>query len=161
MKPATRDFQIYVMCGVPGCGKSTFAEKHFPDKPIISRDAIRLSVIGNDEEYFSHENEVYSKFIESIVHACNAFGCCVVDATHISIGSRRKLFNSLDARIKNRYSTYMVCFDPPLKTCVARNNERTGRAVVPREAIENMYENFKMPTRCEHDSILEVWKVVN
>lgn len=149
------------MCGVPGCGKSTFAEKHFHDKPIVSRDAIRFSMITDEEEYFSHENEVYSKFIESIVGACKSFGGCVVDATHISIGSRRKLFNSLDARMQGRYSTCMICFDPPLKTCIERNDERKGRAVVPHETIENMYENFKMPARCEHDSITEIWKVVN
>lgn len=159
MKKETRDFQIYVMCGIPGSGKSTWCEKHLREKPIVSRDAIRFNMIEDEEEYFSHEAEVFEVFIKAIVGACSSFDCCVVDATHISKASRNKLFRALDARIKGRYDTTMVYFNVPLKTCLQRNKLRDGRALVPEQAIYSMHNSLTEPTYNEHESITEIWKI--
>ena len=48
---------LYISCGIPGSGKSTFLKKHFgPDELIVSRDDIRFQVLGEAEEYFSLDN---------------------------------------------------------------------------------------------------------
>lgn len=159
MKKKIRDFQIYVLCGIPGSGKSTWAEQHLREKPIVSRDAIRFNMIGDEEEYFSHEAEVFTTFINSIVDACKSFKCCVVDATHISKASRRKLFHALDEQIKGHYDTTMIYFDVPLGTCLQRNKLRDGRALVPEQAIYSMYSSFTKPDYYEHESIKEIWKI--
>jgi len=159
MKKETRDFQIYVLCGIPGAGKSTWAEQHLREKPIVSRDAIRFNLIEDEEDYFSHEAEVFSTFINSIVGACKSFECCVVDATHISKASRRKLFRALDEQIKSRYDTTMVYFNVPLGTCLKRNKLRDGRALVPEQAIYSMHNQFTEPEYNEHESIKEIWKI--
>lgn len=159
MKKEIRDFQIYVLCGIPGSGKSTFAEKHLREKPIVSRDAIRFNMIDDEEEYFSHETEVFTTFINSIVGACKSFECCVVDATHISKASRRKLFRALDEQIKDRYDTTVVYFNVPLGTCLKRNKLRDGRALVPEQAIYSMHNSLTEPEYNEHESIKEIWKI--
>lgn len=159
MKKEIRDFQIYVLCGIPGAGKSTWAEQHMREKPIVSRDAIRFSLIEDGEDYFSKENEVFNTFIESVVGACKSFDCAVVDATHISKASRRKLFRALDGRIKGRYDTTMIYFNVPLGTCLQRNKLRDGRALVPEEAIHSMYGQLTEPEYNEHESIKEIWKI--
>lgn len=159
MKKEIRDFQIYVLCGVPGAGKSTWAEQHLREKPIVSRDAIRFAMVDETEEYFSREGEVFDSFIKAIVGACKSFECCVIDATHISKASRRKLFRALDGHIKGRYDTTMVYFNVPLGTCLKRNKLRDGRALVPEEAIHNMFNQLTEPEYNEHESIKEIWKI--
>ena len=59
---------LYLMCGVPGAGKSTFIKKRtrLDHAVVVSRDAIRFSIVKPDEEYFSHEDEVVKIFWEQI-----------------------------------------------------------------------------------------------
>jgi tRNA uridine 5-carbamoylmethylation protein Kti12 len=35
----------------------------------------------------------------------------------------------------------------PIETCLERNAQRTGREVVPEDAIRNMEKSFKMPKK--------------
>jgi hypothetical protein len=52
------------MCGIPGSGKSTYLKTRFIQPPVVvSRDEIRFKMVREDEEYFSHEKEVYNEFI--------------------------------------------------------------------------------------------------
>ena len=159
MKKEIRDFQIYVLCGIPGSGKSTWAEQHLREKPIVSRDAIRFAMVDEAEEYFSREKEVFESFINAIVGACKTFGCCVVDATHISKASRRKLLCALDEQIKGHYDTTIIYFNVPLEICLKRNKLRDGRALVPEQAIYSMYNQFTEPEYNEHESIKGIWKI--
>lgn len=141
---------------MPGSGKSTYAKKYLSDKPIISRDAVRFEIVKEDEEYFSHEKKVFSEFIRRIVKACQSEGCAVVDATHITKASRSKLFNALDAYMKHRYDTTFIYINTPLKTCLAQNALREGRAFVPQSAIYRMSGALTRPSQEEHDSIIEI-----
>ena len=63
---------LYISCGVPGSGKSTFLKNHTkPNEAIISRDEIRFNLLKDGEDYFSHENEVFDKFVDNIIYeAC-------------------------------------------------------------------------------------------
>lgn len=57
--------KIYLLCGIPGSGKSTWAKNHLDDNSIwISRDLIRFSMVSEEEEYFSKEKEVFKEFIK-------------------------------------------------------------------------------------------------
>ena len=61
---------LYILIGVPGVGKSYFAKKKLMEGPgwkYISRDEIRYSLLKEGEDYFSHENEVFEKFIIAII----------------------------------------------------------------------------------------------
>ena len=40
-----------------------------------------------------------------------------------------------------------VVFVVPIETCLERNALRTGREVVPEDAIRNMAKSFKMPKK--------------
>ena len=53
---------LYLMCGIPGSGKSHWA-KGVKDAVIVSRDAIRFNLLKDGEDYFAHEDEVVETFI--------------------------------------------------------------------------------------------------
>ena len=75
---------LYLMCGVPGCGKSTFLKNKIKNNNsvIISRDAIRFSIVKPEEDYFSHEDEVLEIFWNQINEALAANKTVYVDHSY-------------------------------------------------------------------------------
>lgn len=149
-----KDRQFFALTiGIPGSGKSTYLKK--TKLEIISRDAIRFAILDkyHTDDYFSHEDEVWEQFVNTIVEALNDGKSVVADATHLSKGSRRKLFNAVMPRLKNREERRMIVlglyFDVPLEVCLERNAQRTGRALVPEDQIRNMYVNLTPPDETE------------
>ena len=147
MKPT-----LYILIGIPGCGKSTFAKRfqNEYDTSWISRDKIRFDTIKEDEEYFSHESEVFQKFIDNIIFGLRNGLNVIADATHINMSSRRKLTYAIDKEFNN-YKIVYVIFDTSFDICLARNNAREGRARVPEQVMKNMYKDFRIP-RDDEDS---------
>lgn len=142
--------KLYVMCGCPGSGKSTYCKERRPyfgeNVRYISRDDIRFSLVNEGEEYFSHENEVFKEYIENIKQGLRICDATIADATHLNRGSRTKLFRNLGTSLKG-CKVIAVVIRTPLEVCLERNEKRVDtRAYVPVSAIKNMYESFTMPT---------------
>lgn len=139
---------LYVSCGVPGSGKSTFLKKVIkPDEIIISRDEIRFNILKEGEEYFSHENEVFDKFIDDIIYWMERGNNVYADATHLNYNSRNKLIRSIDAR-KPELLTHIesIFFDVPIDICLERNEFRKDtKTYVPRKVIRRMYNQLEEP----------------
>ena len=137
--------KLYVMCGCPGSGKSTFCKTHFEnDVKYVSRDDIRFSLVKEDEEYFSHENEVFDKYISEIKDGLT-YGDTIADATHLNSGSRTKLLRNLGNSLKD-CEVIAVVVKTSLDTCINRNEKRIDtRSYVPISVIKNMYVSFSMP----------------
>lgn len=152
--------KFYLMCGVPGSGKSTWARKHLPsDVAYVSRDEIRFSMVQEDEDYFAKEKEVFSKFAQEIV----AWACVhdvIIDATHINAASRMRIYDILTANFdEDKIEVYCIWMNTPYDVCLARNAQRTGRALVPEHAIESMWRRRRVPHGNEHSIIAGVWTV--
>ena len=164
--------ELRVMVGIPASGKSTFAKmqaeqlkKENKTVSIISRDTVRFSMLKEDEDYFVHEEEVFDEFIRQINEAIKK-GTDVVfaDATHISVGSRRKLLSKLTPN-PNTDLIFQV-IDVHVAECLNRNAKREGRERVPNKAIQNMARGFKKPSETElphsygfQDIIIEVYAI--
>lgn len=144
---------LYVMCGIPGSGKSSFIASHInEDKMIcISRDKIRFQFVAEDEEYFSKENEVWKEFVRQINYFLGKGYDVIADATHINQGSRRKLLNEITVKGIDYKAIYM---DTPVSICLERNSLRKGRACVPSTAIKRMYSQFEEPIIEEGFSVI-------
>lgn len=85
---------LYILCGIPGSGKSTWARKivneYGNDKVAwVSRDKIRFDLVKPEEEYFSRETEVMDKFVAEIQNAIeDHIPFILADATHLTRKSR-------------------------------------------------------------------------
>lgn len=139
MKPK----KVFILSGPPASGKSTWIQKQMKTNPgtWCSRDAVRFSMIGEDEDYFARENEVFEAWIFSIQTAIanSAIENVYIDATHLNEKSRDKVLNRLN--LENA-TLCAVNFTVPLEECIRRNDLREGRARVPRSVIRRMYFSF-------------------
>lgn len=136
---------LYLMCGVPGAGKSTFLKNKIKknNSVIISRDAIRFSIVKLNEEYFSHEDEVVKIFWEQINKALAENKDVFVDQTSLTSRSRKWLLQ----HVTGYEHANIIWIDEDLETCLKRNEERRGtRSYVPESSIRRMYNQFVKPS---------------
>ena len=69
---------VYILCGMPGAGKSTFCKKHLPQCKVVSRDIIRTELgytSSVDEKYVGtkyqeqqvtiRENQLIKEYLEA------------------------------------------------------------------------------------------------
>jgi predicted kinase len=98
-------------------------------------------MVGEDEDYFARENEVFDAWIFSIQAAIanDAIENVYIDATHINDNSRNKVLSKLNLEDVDLCA---VNFIIPLGECLRRNDLREGRAKVPRGVIRRMYCQF-------------------
>ena len=136
---------LFLMCGVPGAGKSTFLKNRVKkdSSVIISRDVIRFSIVKPDEEYFSHEDEVLKIFWGQINKALAENKNVFVDQTSLTPKARKWLLQHV-----NGYDhANLIWIDEDIQTCLERNEMRRGtRAYVPRNVIRRMNEQFVEPS---------------
>lgn len=141
---------LYLMCGCPGSGKSTWAAKNVgPGDVIISRDQIRFDMLNDGEAYFCKENAVFKEFVRMIQDNLNNDRVRNVfcDATHITKASRDKLLNALD--LSNVEQVIVIVVRPSLTETLRRNDERDGLARVPRSVVRRMWMQFERPEEDE------------
>ena len=157
MNKNTPHSTVFVMVGIPGSGKSTYSKIHYKNIKYVSRDEIRFSVLKLNEDYFSHEKQVYNIFIKEIVSAIENQQDVCVDATHTTIASRAKLMNAIERNTKNKDFNYVyVVMNIPIERVLSQNNKRSGIAKVPEDAIWNMYNTMTVPAAYENNRIKEI-----
>ena len=136
---------IYMMCGIPGSGKSTYIQNKMRETELYwcSRDNVRFSLLKDNEDYFSHEDEVFEKWIKEINIAIEKNDKDIyIDATHLNAAARKKVLFRLPRQTEVTY----LYFDVPLEVCLERNSHREGRAYVPETVIINMHNRLTKPS---------------
>lgn len=132
----------YMLSGVPGCGKSTYAKKHFstPNYTILESDAIRLSLFGTLDERVQN-SECHAK-VFSTMHqrAAKAKNDIVIDSTNLSRKSRIFMYTQLK---KHCSKVYLIQFIEPLSVVLQRNNSREPHKRVPVKTMYDMYKSFQ------------------
>ena len=135
---------IYIMCGLPGSGKSTWIKNNLPeDILIISRDLIRATIgisesvnhkaLGTPEQ----ERLVTDLENEAIKNACYQFKSFVID--DINTGKYRK--NLLEHIRKYAPVTEIIGVNikTPVETCIERRKDQIKPAIMQRIADRIVY----------------------
>lgn len=139
--------KLIMMVGIAGSGKSTWITNNKSETDVlVSRDAIRFAILKDDEDYFAHETEVFNRFIWQIADGLAEGKTVIADATHLNKKSRALV---LDKVSKLADEIEAIVMDVLLETALERNDQRTGRAFVPRGVIRRMFFQMEAPTREE------------
>lgn len=150
--------KLYLMVGIPGSGKSSFVVDNCNTETDVwvSRDAIRFSMLSEEDSYFAKERESFDQYVASIIYYLRQGKNVWADATQINAYSRGKLLRRVPRNAYDEIIAYY--FDTPVGTCLTRNRRRTGRARVPDDVIFNMSNNITIPS--EKENIFKV-RMVN
>ena len=158
---------LYILCGIPGCGKSTWVKNRMaentsstdPKWEYVSRDEVRFSMVKEEDDYFSKEKQVFNEFVKRICEKLDDAWVTnvIADATHLNEVSRNKLINSIRRQRPNKpLNITMVYFDVPIEVCKFRNAKRQGRARVPDNIIEKMNVQLEFPKLREGLNHIEI-----
>jgi predicted kinase len=120
---------LVVLCGPAGCGKSTFAEKHFLATQVVSSDGCRAQL--SDDPTNQEITLLAFQLLHFIVERRLSLGrLTVADATNLKAEDRRPMIE-----LANRFGFNLaaIIFNVSLDVCLARNAGRTRS--IPAEAI--------------------------
>lgn len=127
-----------MMVGLPGSGKSTYAEK-VKGAVICSSDAIREELTGdiNSQE---KNGEVFKILHQRVKENLRSGNDVIYDACNISSKRRKAFLDEL-----KHIECEKVCFviATPYAECLKQNQQRERR--VPEDAIKRMYMNWNTP----------------
>ena len=122
---------LVLLVGASGCGKSTFARKHFKSTEIVSSDALRAAV-SDDEADQSASGDAFEVLRLITEKRLRRGRLTVIDATNVQRDSRRTL---LAIAARNGRPAIAVVLHLPLEACLARLQARKDRLVAP-EVVE-------------------------
>jgi predicted kinase len=125
---------LVMLCGPAGCGKSTFAARHFWRTQIVSSDECRALVCDDatDQGVTPYAFDLMHFIIETRLRLGRL---TVADATHLKAEDRKPI---LKLARRARFNTAAVIFNVALATCLARN--ATRMRVVPEDALQMQHD---------------------
>lgn len=132
--PATA---LVVLIGVAGCGKSTFASRHWRETEVVSSDHCR-ALVADDPGDQGASADAFA-VLHLIVEARLRRGLLtVVDATNVTAGARRRPL----ALARGRGTPPVaIVFDLPLDVCLRRNAGRSRR--VDEDVVAQQYADLR------------------
>jgi protein phosphatase len=124
---AIPDPALVVLVGAAGAGKSTFAARHFAAADILSSDAFRAALTGDEADQRA-TRQAFSILHREVSRRLAARRTVVVDATNVERHARRALLSR--AGFAGVPAIAIVLSLPP-EIVADRNRARPGRVVDP------------------------------
>ena len=142
MKITLPDLSLVVLVGASGCGKSTFARKHFKPTEVLSSDFCR-GLVSNDENDQSATKEAFETLHFIARKRLTRGLLTVIDATNVQPESRKPL-----VEIAREYHTLPVAIvlNVPERICQDRNQSRPDRSFGP-HVVRNQTQDLRRSLR--------------
>jgi predicted kinase len=109
-----KDYQITVLMGAPGAGKSTWVKSNRANEYIYTTEGVRIDRDLDVSEYMYQQRRLAIKAVE-------AGSCLIADGTH-TIHTHRAVWLNLAKRLG--LSTRLIAFVTPLPTLLAVQESR-------------------------------------
>jgi len=135
------DPALVVLMGAAGSGKSTFAARHFAPDEVLSSDAFRALIAGDEADQRATV-PAFAALHRALEHRLGAGLLTVVDATNVTAHARVQLTRR--ARAAGVPAIALV-LDLPLDVVLARNAARTR--VVPEDAVRRHVADLRRALR--------------
>jgi predicted kinase len=151
------EFTVYIMCGLPGSGKSTWANDNFPNLPIVSRDIIReelgMTEVGVKFMGTTEQEDLVSKIsAERVNELCRKKQSFIYD----NMNSREKYRKSFLESIR-KYNPVVRVIYLEVNDLSILESHRPEIAAHDADAgyrvFERMVENMEFPRPYEYDTI--------
>jgi predicted kinase len=137
---------LYIMVGLPGSGKSTYAKNFIKDKDIeyLSSDSLR-AVYGKDETDQSVTSIVFGHIKRKVDESLKDGKNVLVDATSVNRKERSDYINTAK---KYGAKVVAIVFKMDRQGLIERNKKRgeQGGRVVPDFVINKMLAKFEEPS---------------
>ena len=140
--------KVYVLVGVPGSGKSTWANSQ-----TLVEDYTYVSTDFWVEQFAKAAGTTYAEIFESVmpdaieqmleqVRLSRKYNANIVwDQTSTTIASRAKKFNMLP-----NYEHIAIVFDTPDRAELDKRLANRPGKTIPSEVVDSMIAKFEMPT---------------
>lgn len=132
---------LWLLIGLPGSGKSTWAEYFSRGEPplkLIATDQIRGQLFGDEAiqgAWFLVWNQVVGQLQQAALQTKDGrLGGAIYDATNTRRRGRRDVINTV--RDAGFSKILAVWFDTPIALCLQRNQQRSRQ--VPPDVIHTM-----------------------
>lgn len=137
---------LYILIGVPGCGKSTYAEELFQKSErgiaLVSSDNIREMLYGN-ANCQDNPKRVFEIAHKIIIEQLQKDYDVIFDATNIYANNRKDLILKVCFEVTKPVRFIAVYFDTPISECIKRQGLRERK--VPIKVIEKMGRQIDKP----------------
>lgn len=137
--------ELVITRGLPGSGKTTFAEQWVLESPAtrrrVNRDSLRRMIHIDAQSATQDTENAITKAAADLVRAFLRNGLdVVVDDTNLRQRTARNW--ATIASITGAELVVKDLTDVPLETCLTRNQERPGDARIPASVIETMHAKY-------------------
>jgi protein phosphatase len=119
------DPSLVLLVGAAGAGKTTFAARHFDPSEVLSSDAFRAWIAGDEADQRA-TRPAFAALHREVDRRLAAGRLTVVDATNVEVGARRALVARARAA---SVPAIAIVLDLPPGAIHARNLARSQRVV--------------------------------
>jgi predicted kinase len=147
-------FELMIVVGAPGSGKTTHIQTLYPHIKVLSMDDERKRLCG-DMSDMSRNQEAYDNCFTEFVKVMKAHESVIWDATSVSRKLRKRL---IDVARQHGAIVSIVMFDLPLELILERNRNR--ERVVPESIVIDYYKRIQSPKNYEYDILRVVDQTV-
>ena len=130
MKQSGTSPEMILMIGIPGSGKSTFCQNHFPRRRLISLDILRTRFQEN----------------KALQASLQAGEDCVIDNTNVTKAERAKYITAAKAA---GYRVIGYYFRSRINDCLVRNARRSGKKRIPDAGVIGRARLLELPEHAE------------
>lgn len=142
MTLAIPESSLVILIGASGCGKSTFARKHFKPTEVVSSDTFR-GLVSDDENDQSATDDAFAALHFVAGRRLKRGRLTVVDATNVQ-PEARKPYVALAAEY--HVQVVAIVFDLNDRVCYERNRSRPDRNFGP-HVIRNQRSQLRRSLR--------------